>query len=65
MGRDRRVRCPYCGRETELDSNPHRPFCSRRCRLMDLGAWLDEEYTISSPITERDIPQSRHEREGE
>ena len=40
-------RCPTCRRELEWDaSNPYRPFCSERCRLIDLGAWLKEEHAI-------------------
>ncbi|MCU0974845.1 MAG: DNA gyrase inhibitor YacG [Steroidobacteraceae bacterium] len=40
-------RCPSCRRELEWSaSNPHRPFCSERCRLIDLGAWLKEEHAI-------------------
>ena len=65
MDRTKRTRCPYCRKEVSLQNNPYRPFCSRRCKLMDLGAWLGEEYTISSPITERNIPQPQDGREGE
>ena len=32
--------------ETEWENNPHRPFCSERCRLIDLGAWTEERYRI-------------------
>lgn len=40
-------RCPNCRREFEWDSsNPFRPFCSDRCRLIDLGAWLKEERSL-------------------
>lgn len=42
----RRVRCPSCRREVEWEGNPHRPFCSDRCRLLDLAAWADERYRI-------------------
>ena len=31
------------------------PFCSERCRMADLGAWIDEKYTISRPIQESDL----------
>lgn len=42
-----RVKCPTCGRDAPYDSgNPFRPFCSERCRLIDLGAWADESYRI-------------------
>jgi uncharacterized protein len=42
----RRIKCPTCHRETEWESNPHRPFCSERCQLIDLGAWVEEKYRI-------------------
>lgn len=38
--------CPVCNNETKWESNPYRPFCSRRCKLVDLGAWLGEKYRI-------------------
>ncbi len=42
-----RVKCPTCGRAVEWsDSSTYRPFCSDRCRLIDLGAWLSEERRI-------------------
>ncbi|WP_421865339.1 DNA gyrase inhibitor YacG [Motiliproteus sp.] len=44
------INCPHCQKPIEWDSNnPHRPFCSERCRLIDLGAWANEEYQISKP----------------
>ena len=41
-----KVKCPKCGTETRLDDNPFRPFCSERCKLIDLGNWLDGAYTV-------------------
>ena len=42
-----RALCPTCRREVPwAESVPWRPFCSERCRLIDLGAWLDERHTI-------------------
>lgn len=39
--------CPTCGRPIEWsEAFPFRPFCSERCRLIDLGAWLSEERRI-------------------
>jgi endogenous inhibitor of DNA gyrase (YacG/DUF329 family) len=36
------VRCPTCNHPVEWSQrSPYRPFCSRRCKLIDLGAWLD------------------------
>jgi endogenous inhibitor of DNA gyrase (YacG/DUF329 family) len=39
-------RCPQCGGEAEKRENPFRPFCSERCKLIDLGNWLGERYRI-------------------
>lgn len=36
------VRCPVCGKPFEPDQSPAMPFCSERCRMIDLGRWLDE-----------------------
>lgn len=41
-----RVKCPTCRREIDWASTPFRPFCSERCRLIDLGAWLSEQHAI-------------------
>jgi endogenous inhibitor of DNA gyrase (YacG/DUF329 family) len=40
------VTCPTCGRELEWAAAPFRPFCSERCRLIDLGAWFSEQHAI-------------------
>jgi endogenous inhibitor of DNA gyrase (YacG/DUF329 family) len=48
-----RVKCPTCGREAVwAESNPFRPFCSERCRLIDLGAWLSEQRSIPTDENE-------------
>jgi uncharacterized protein len=39
-------RCPICECALEEDSEAHRPFCSERCRMLDLSNWLDGDYTI-------------------
>jgi endogenous inhibitor of DNA gyrase (YacG/DUF329 family) len=38
--------CPQCGTPTAWQGNPSRPFCSERCRLVDLEGWLGERYAI-------------------
>ncbi len=43
---DKKVLCPICGKEARWNDNPFRPFCSERCRLIDLGKWAAEEYRI-------------------
>lgn len=40
------LRCPICDRPFELDHSPAPPFCSYRCRRIDLARWLGEEYGL-------------------
>jgi endogenous inhibitor of DNA gyrase (YacG/DUF329 family) len=42
------VPCARCRRAVPWEANPHRPFCSLSCRLLDLGVWLDEGYRIEA-----------------
>ncbi|MAD04591.1 DNA gyrase inhibitor YacG [Pseudoalteromonas shioyasakiensis] len=45
------VNCPTCKSKVEWsEQSPHRPFCSKRCQLIDLGEWSFENNKISSPI---------------
>lgn len=51
--------CPVCDRTVEeRDSNDTFPFCSKRCKRVDLSRWFDESYTISMTphSTERSLP---------
>lgn len=42
------VACPQCCKKVEWrEDNPYRPFCSKRCRLIDLGAWADGTHRIA------------------
>jgi hypothetical protein len=47
--------CPICGKEVKLD-DPFMPFCSDRCRIIDLGNWASEKYVISTPADPADLP---------
>lgn len=43
----RHVRCPACaGQSLYSPANPYRPFCSARCKGVDLGAWASEEFKL-------------------
>jgi endogenous inhibitor of DNA gyrase (YacG/DUF329 family) len=44
------VPCPTCGKPVPWANSPWRPFCSERCRLIDLGDWLAEKHRISEPL---------------
>jgi endogenous inhibitor of DNA gyrase (YacG/DUF329 family) len=53
-----RVKCPTCGRPVEWSEvSTYRPFCSDRCRLIDLGAWLSEEHKIPDDSS---VPDEAH-----
>lgn len=47
-------RCPICREPVHADSEQF-PFCSARCRKIDLGRWVDGDYRISRPIEEADL----------
>lgn len=54
------VKCPTCGKEIEYAGNEFRPFCSERCRLLDFGAWADEDYSLpteTSSMTEEEFEE--------
>ena len=44
--------CPVCGRPSPDTSDPLYPFCSARCRTIDLGNWLSDRYRISEEVSE-------------
>lgn len=45
------MKCPNCKKPVKIEENPFAPFCSERCKLIDLGAWLDEKYSVpGAPI---------------
>ena len=47
------ISCPTCKKTVKwTEEFPHRPFCSERCQLIDLGEWADESYRI--PVNEKD-----------
>ena len=47
------IRCPICKKEVALDG-PYMPFCSDRCRIIDLGNWASEKYVIPAPLEQGD-----------
>lgn len=62
------VTCPTCKKDVEWDvNNPYRPFCCERCKLIDLGAWANEDYRIPAEDVDphdlpagEDDPEERH-----
>lgn len=63
------VKCPRCGKQVEYEENEWRPFCSERCKMLDLGAWADEEYSLpveNAGLSEEDLERvERALREGD
>lgn len=64
--RARSLRCPTC-RKIVLRTDPDFPFCSQRCRAIDLGKWASEGYVVSTPVNDpealgdAEIRQARYE----
>lgn len=58
-----KLSCPTCGRLTPVSQASHLPFCSDRCRLVDLGRWLDEEHALpAANADDEDDAPTRAER---
>lgn len=50
-------RCRHCRRPIPpRDESPDQPFCSERCRLVDLNRWMTGDYLISSPLPDGEEP---------
>jgi endogenous inhibitor of DNA gyrase (YacG/DUF329 family) len=49
--------CPICHKKVDI-SNVERPFCSERCRIIDLGNWASEKYVVSSPLRPEDMDEA-------
>jgi hypothetical protein len=51
------VRCPQCGGDSVYGpENPYRPFCSERCKNIDLGAWASESFRVPDETPPDDLP---------
>lgn len=55
--RPRTVPCPSCGEDSVYaPQNPYRPFCSARCKGLDLGAWASEQFRVPTEAPPDDAP---------
>lgn len=60
------VRCPNCGKPVQWSTdNADRPFCSTRCKQIDLGAWASEAYRVAVPAPEDDDEPPDHAPRGD
>ena len=48
-------RCPICPKATDSETSADFPFCSERCKLLDLGNWSSEKYVISEPVLDESV----------
>ena len=54
MKKASKVKCPTCKRPGDWFAGPYGPFCSKRCKLVDLGKWLGEEYRVPVRAAQED-----------
>ncbi|HEY7387292.1 MAG TPA: DNA gyrase inhibitor YacG [Bryobacteraceae bacterium] len=52
------MKCPICKKPVVTDGE-YMPFCSERCKLIDLGNWASERYVISTPIRQTDATEEK------
>ena len=60
MSETKKYKCALCKKEyvrSSVKAEDFFPFCSERCRLMDLGSWLKEEYVTSRPLKEEELTE--------
>ena len=57
--------CPICKKPTDSEKDSHFPFCSERCKLLDLGNWAAERYVVSEPVIEDPAPEQSDPNETE
>lgn len=60
----RSLRCPTC-RTLVLRGEANFPFCSERCKLIDLGKWASGSYVISTPVTDPEMLESANQEKSE
>jgi endogenous inhibitor of DNA gyrase (YacG/DUF329 family) len=54
------MKCPICKKEVK-PGDPELPFCSERCRIIDLGNWASEKYVISTPARPDELRQQEED----
>lgn len=58
------VPCPICGRPNDFFAEPLGPFCTVRCKQVDLGKWFGEDYCISEPVDPDALEEGQTGEEG-
>lgn len=66
MSPPRDIKCPMCRKSGDWLATPFGPFCSKRCKLVDLGKWFSQEHAVSEPLRPEalesyaDLPPGEH-----
>lgn len=58
-------RCPICKAPTDSAVHQDFPFCSERCRVLDLGNWAADRYVITEPVVDEDADETSNPNETE
>ncbi len=56
-----KITCPQCKTTTTWEKNPHRPFCSERCKLIDLGKWASGDYVVKEKLDDESEPSKEND----
>ncbi len=54
----KKISCPVCKKKTAWEGNPWRPFCSERCKTIDLASWASGEYRIAGEKVKEEDEES-------
>jgi uncharacterized protein len=57
------MKCPICHKETTWKDNPYRPFCSERCKMLDLGKWASGDYRVKGEESDQGSEKGSAEEE--
>ena len=59
------IKCPHCNREFNYYQSDSRPFCSEKCKMVDLGHWFEESYVVPVGESDKGMPQEIDQKENE
>ncbi len=66
MAKKTTILCPACSKEVNWEENPYHPFCSERCRTIDLGDWASEKFKIpGEKVNPDNLPEEEKDTEKE
>ena len=57
MSKELNIKCPLCDKVFNYYSSKHRPFCREKCKMIDLGHWFNEEYTLKGEPSQKALEE--------